>query len=306
MRSCLPSLRFLSLASLLVASSATVTAADTGRPIGGPRGTRVTINPMLPSRSFGLARSVAGTVWRIRDLGLPAPIDDMPSTLIPTPYAINQHGDVALAACPAFGCGDVPPPSTVSAYLYEYRRNRLISLAKFPERFSPRPIDQYIPQGLNERGQIVGSVVRSVGQNSVVWPVIWTRRGFDDSRIARLDARPGDQGTAFAINNFGVAVGSVYTGVYRANSFELGTAVRFTGAIPVPLAPGATDAFGINDAGVAVGDIEGEAAVFKDGVAIPIPPQDQCPPAYDECDQNFAIAINKSGAVLAWISMAHI
>jgi hypothetical protein len=253
---------------------------------------------MVPSRSFGQAQSVAGTAWRVRDLGLSAPISGRPSTLIPTPYAINQHGDVALAVCPALGCGNAPPPNTVSAYMYDYRCNRLISLATFPGQSSPRPIDQYIPQALNERGQVVGSVVRSAGQKTVGWPVIWTRRGFDGSTIARLDTRPADQGTAFGITNFGVAVGSVYSGVYRANSFEFGTAVRFTGAVPVLLAPYATDAFAINDAGVAVGDILGEATVFQGGVAFPIPTQDQCPPAFDVCDQNFAIAINKVGAVL--------
>jgi len=212
MRSYFRSLRFLAVVSLLFASSATVTAADTGRPIGGPRGTRVTINPKVPSRFFGAARSTAGTLWRIRDLGLPVPIEGRPSTLIATPYAINQHGDVALAVCPALRCGEVAPPETVGAYVYDYRCNRLISLAKFPEGLSPRPIDQYIPQALNERGQIVGSVVRFVGKNTVYWPVIWTRRGFDGSTIARLDSRPADQGTAFAINNLGVAVGSVFTG----------------------------------------------------------------------------------------------
>jgi hypothetical protein len=305
MSSCLLSVRFLLktlIAILLVVTSGSMVAADVS-PLSGPLGSRVTMNPLAQARRFGASRSSpSGNKWVIRDLGLPV-TGLPPSAAVPTPYAIDASGDVALATCPPAGCDNIVPPGRAEAFLYDYRLARLIQLAKLPGRFNPPAVDQAVPHALNNRGQIVGAVVRTVGSNTVSVPVMWTRQGSTGSRIARLDATPGDQGTAYGVNDIGVTVGSVYTGPYLPNSFEAGNAVLFTGGAPVLLASnapgGGSDAYGINGVGTAVGDVfAGSAAVFTGGNAIPIPQQYQCPPPNDVCDQNAAFAINKAGDVL--------
>jgi hypothetical protein len=292
--------RKCTLGSVLVALCMAPVGADVRQPPLVLHRHRIVPNPTIPSRRFTVRRSRAASAWVIRDLGLGG---GPSSALIPTPYAINQYGNVAVAVCPSIGCGNVYQASTAKAYLYDYQLARAIPLRPVPAPSgSPPAVDQEIPHGLNQHGDIVGADIRSVGTGFVSTPVIWQRRGSTGSTVALLDSTPGDQGTAYSVNDSGSIVGSVYTGAFQANSFELGTAVLFTGGAPVPLAEnagvGGGDAYAINDNGVAAGDVGyGEAATFAGGIGTAIPPQDQCPPANDECDQNLATAINQSGVV---------
>jgi hypothetical protein len=299
----LPFLRKSTVASALIVLCTTPVGADVRQAPLAVHRQRFVPNPTVPSRRFALRRSPIASGWVIRDLGLPTHVrGGPPSALVPTPYAINGRGDVALAVCPPIGCGNVYQSGTAEEYVYDYHLAREIPLAPVPAPSgAPPAVDQEIPHGLNERGEIVGADIRSVGTGFVSSPVLWRRRGPTASTVALLDSTPGDQGTAFGVNNFGSIVGSVYTGAFQQNSFELGTAVLFTGGTPVPLGGnagiGGADVYAINDSGVAAGDaFAGEATTFAGGVATAIPPQDECPAPY-ECDQNLATAINASGVV---------
>ncbi len=215
-------------AAPLGAPSWLVPAPGMGRTLPPTVGTGRTLSRMR--------RHAATKRYVIRDLGVPAGLQD------PLPFAINQEGDVALQICPSGGCTS-GRTGTWYPYLYDFRAGRLLPLA----RFGTYKGEFYFPQGLNDRGQIVGFVYLYDGTNLSTRPVEWKRVGPTGSTIAFLDAT-GSSGQAFAINENGRAVGG-----------DGGYPVRFERTAPVPIGPGPnygdTAALAVNENGLAVGEI---------------------------------------------------
>ncbi len=299
------------------------------RPAGESLGPRIVSPSVLQGRRFPVIHSSQSTGFVIRDLGLPAvpcpPVilpnglhalvrcngggSAAPGTFLPTPTAIDRYGNVAVLVCPGASCFSSPLTyPSYSAYVYDYRSRALIALATFAPASgkgpSPLPqtastgVDRFVPNAMNDRGQIVGSVTHVIGSAiTTTRPVIWIRRDPLYSTVAYLDAKPDEQGTAYGVNNLGVSVGSS-----RLRGSNADVAVSFAGAEAIPLAPNgiynATEAFAINDAGVVAGDEVGFAGTYYGGVFTPIPTQDQCPPPFDQCDENSALAVNASNDVL--------